>query len=134
MARFVLLKKSLERKAVMLRIYVETVVDVAIVECEGSIVRSEEAFQLFKSITSQADARVILLDLSAVRVVNRGGLDIFLLLRCWTQEHHIGLKLFNPRNPVRYSLEVANPKFDFVTLGEMLALLAPSGKHYAAAA
>lgn len=118
----------------MLRIFVEKIVDVAIVECEGSIVRSEEAFKLFKGVTSQAGARVILLDLSAVRFVKGGGLGIFLLLHCWTQEHEIGLKLFNPRNPVRYSLEVASPKFDFATLGEMRALLAPSDKHYAAAA
>jgi anti-anti-sigma regulatory factor len=118
----------------VLRICIDNIVDVAIVECEGSIVRSEEAFQLFKGVTSQAQARVILLDLSEVRAIERGGIGILLFLRCWTQERHMGLKLFNPRNLVRYSLEVANPKFDFATLNEMLALLAPPDQRYAAAA
>ena len=134
MARFVLSRRALECEAVMLRIYVENIVDVAIVECEGSIVRSEEAFKLFKGVTSQAGARVILLDLSEVRVVEGGGVGILLFLRCWTQERHIGLKLFNPRNFVRYSLEAANANFDFATLNEMLALLARSDKRYAATA
>jgi len=134
MARFVLSKKSLERKPVMLRIYVENIVDVAIVECEGSIVRSEDAFQLFKVVALQADARVVVVDLSEVHLVEGDGLSIFLILRSWTQARHIGLKLFNPRNPVRYSLEFAKPKFDFATLNELLALLARSEKRYFAVA
>lgn len=117
-------------------IYVENISDMAIVECEGKIVRSEDASQLRKAVISQADARIVVLDLSEVRVIDGGGLAMLLFLRRWTQDRDIQLKLFNPTTLVKYRLERANPtpQFDFVPLNEMMALLARSDKRYAAAA
>jgi hypothetical protein len=44
------------------RINVDKVGDMAVVECEGRFVRSEEAFKLRDAVASQADANVIVLD------------------------------------------------------------------------
>lgn len=120
----------------MLRIFVENIGDMAIIECEGRIVRSEDAFKLRQAVILQADAQIIVLELSEVRVIEGGGLGMLLFLQRWAHERHIQLKLFNPTNLVKFRLERVNPipQFDFVPLNEMMALLAISNNRYTAAA
>jgi anti-anti-sigma regulatory factor len=110
---------------VMLGLHIEKIGDLAIVECEGRVVRSEAAFQLHEAITSQRDARIIVLDLSEVGAIEGGGLGMLVFLRRWTYEHDIRFKLFNPTKSVRDRLERANsmPEFDIATLDEMVAFL-----------
>jgi hypothetical protein len=50
----------------MLRINIDNIGDLAIVECEGRIVRSDAAFKLRDAVTSQSDARTVVLELSEV--------------------------------------------------------------------
>jgi anti-anti-sigma regulatory factor len=92
----------------MLSIHIENIADIAIVECEGRIVRSEAAFKLREAVTSQRDARIVVLDLSEVRAIEGGGLGMLWFLLRWAHEHDIRLKLFNPTNSVRDRLERAN--------------------------
>jgi hypothetical protein len=54
---------------VMLKLSVENIGDLAVVQCEGRIVQSEAAFKLREAVTLQGDARVVVLDLSEVRAV-----------------------------------------------------------------
>ena len=117
-------------------IHIENIGDIAIVECEDRIVRSETALKLRDAVTSQRDARILVLDLSEVRAIEGGGLGMLLFLQRWAHEHDIRLKLFNPTNSVRYSLERANSmlQFDIATLEEMMALLALGDSRYALAA
>ena len=112
----------------MLCTYVSNIVEMAIVQCDGSIDGSEEAFKLRNVVISQVDARIVVLDLSEVRVIEGRGLAMLLFLHRWTQEREIRLKLFNPTNLVKYRLERVNPtpQFDFATINEMTALLARS--------
>src|ERR1700730_15282314 len=48
----------------MLSVSIENIGDLAVIECEGRVVRSEAAFRLREAVTSQQDARIIVLDLS----------------------------------------------------------------------
>jgi anti-anti-sigma regulatory factor len=80
---------------------VERVGELSVVECDGRIVRSDTAFALRDSVTSQADARVIVLDLSEANALEGGGLGMLIFLQRWAQDHQIQLKLFNPRSSVR---------------------------------
>lgn len=126
MARFLLSEQPYQvAEAVMLCVYVENIVDMAILGCEGSIVTSEDAFKLRKAVISQAEAHIVVLDLSEVNLIEGSGLDMLLLLQRWSHGRNIQLKLFNPTNLVKYVLEHANPtpQFDFATLNEMMALL-----------
>ena len=50
----------------MLRVRVENIGEMAVIECEGRIVRSEAAFKLREAVKSQRDARIVVLDLSEV--------------------------------------------------------------------
>ena len=57
----------------MLQIHTDRVGDVAVVQCEGRLVRSDSAFHLRDEVMAQADARAIVLDLSEVDAVEGGG-------------------------------------------------------------
>jgi anti-anti-sigma factor len=120
----------------MLTIYIENIGDMAVIECEGRIVQSEDALKLRKAVNLQADARTIVLDLSEVSAIAGGGLGMLVFLQRWAQDQDIRLKLFNPRESVRNMLEHASSMrdFDIATLDEMMALLAIADGRYARAA
>src|SRR6202035_417318 len=92
----------------MLDLHIEKIGDLAVVECEGRIVRSEAAFKLREAVTSLRNARIIVLDLSEVRAIEGGGLGMLLFLQRWASEHDIQFKLFNPTGSVRDRLAQAS--------------------------
>ncbi len=120
----------------MLSVHIENIGDLAVVECEGRAVRSEAALKLREAVTSQREARIIVLDLSEVRAIEGGGLGMLVLLQRWAYDHDIRLKLFNPTKSVQDRLEHASSmrEFDIATLDEMMALLARADSRYALAA
>jgi anti-anti-sigma regulatory factor len=120
----------------MMSVAIENIGDLAVIECEGRVVRSEAAFRLREAVTSQQDARIIVLDLSEVRAIEGGGLGMLVFLQRWAYDHDVRLKLFNPTKSVQDRLEHASsmPEFDIATLDEMMALLARADSRYALAA
>ena len=50
----------------MLNVTVENIGELAVVECEGKIVKREAAVKLRKAVTSQTDALIVVLELSEV--------------------------------------------------------------------
>jgi anti-anti-sigma regulatory factor len=120
----------------MLSVHTENIGEMAIIECEGRLVRSEAAFKLRKAVQVQRRARIIVLDLSEVSAIEGGGLGMLVSLQRWAQYHDIRLKLFNPRQSVRDGLLRANSmrQFDIATLDEMMAILVWADSRYARAA
>jgi anti-anti-sigma regulatory factor len=116
----------------MLGIHIDHLDGLAIVECSGRIVRSDAAFALRDAITSQEDARVILVDLSGVSAIEGGGLGMLMFLQRWAYDHDIRLKLFNPTRSVLEKLELANPlpDFEIASPDEMAALLSGAQSRY----
>ena len=57
----------------MLSVQIENIGDMAVVECEDRVVRSEAAFKLRAVVTTQRDARIVVLDLSEVRAIGSSG-------------------------------------------------------------
>jgi hypothetical protein len=53
-------------------IHIENIGEMAVIECEGRIVRSEAAIELRKAVHLQSDARIIVLDLSEVNSCSDG--------------------------------------------------------------
>ena len=133
MAGFVLAKKSEE---IMLKVNIDNIGDLAIVECEGRIVQSEAAFKLRDAVTSQNEARTVVLELTEVRALEGGGLGMLIFLQRWACDHDIRLKLFNPSKSVRKRLALVSSlsDFDIPTLDEMMALLSSADRRYALAA
>ena len=131
MARFVLVNKVIEPEEVMLKVNIDNIGDLAVVECEGRIVQSEAAFKLREAVTSQRDARIVVLELSDVQAIEGGGLGMLVFLQRWARDHDIRLKLFNPSRPVRDKLKHVD--FEIATLEQMMTLLSRVDSQYARA-
>ena len=108
----------------MFSIHIESVGDIAVVQCEGRLVQSEAAFRLRDAILSQRDSRVVVVDLSEVRAIEGGGLGMLAYLQRWAHDHNIKLKLFNPSGMVQDRLDHSwMPSLDVATTDEVIALL-----------
>jgi anti-anti-sigma regulatory factor len=120
----------------MLSVNIGNIGDLAVVECEGRVVRSEAAFKLREAVISQYNARILVLDLSEVYAIDGGGLGMLVFLQRWAHDHDIRFKLFNPLKSLRHGLEHASSMsaFDTATLDEMMALLARADSTHALAA
>jgi anti-anti-sigma regulatory factor len=106
MAQFVLVKAPEEA---MLKLSIDNIGDLAIVECEGRIVRSDAAFKLRDAVTSQSQASTVVVELSEVQALEGGGLGMLIFLQRWARDHGIRFKLFNPSTAVRKQLKMVAP-------------------------
>jgi anti-anti-sigma regulatory factor len=120
----------------MLSVRIDTIGEMAVVECEGRIEQIDDAFILRDAVTAQRDARTIVLDLSEVTAIEGGSLGMLVFLKRWAQDYDIRFKLFNPSKFVRNRLTKASPisEFDIPSLDEMMVLLARSDRRYELAA
>ncbi len=116
-------------------VHIDKVGELAVVECEGRFVRSDEAFKLRDAVTSQRQAHIIVLDLTEMRAIGGGGIGVLVFLQRWCRDHDIRFKLFNPSRSVQERLENTNAmsEFDIASLDEMMALLAQADRRYALA-
>ena len=119
----------------MSKIHIDRVGDMAVVECEGRFVRSDEAFQLRDAVVSQGNAEVIVLDLTEMRAIGGGAIGVLVFLQRWARDHDIRFKLFNPSRFIKAKLEHTNAmsEFDIASLDEMMALLGRADSRYALA-
>ena len=117
-------------------LHIEKIGDLAVIECEGRVVRSEAAFKLREAVTSLRNARIIVLDFSEVCAMKGASLGMLLFLQGWAHRHNIQFKLFNPARSVRDRLELVNSiaQLDIATFHEMMELLANADRRYALAA
>lgn len=108
-----------------LRVDVQHSEDVTILRCAGRIVRGGSVCVLKDAVISQKNARIVILDLSEVDILDGGGLGMLVFLRRWTQENGIQLKLVNPSHLVREMLERTHltDVFDISSVGDALEIL-----------
>jgi anti-anti-sigma regulatory factor len=116
----------------MLNVIVANMGELTVVGCEGRIVQRESAYKLREAVTSQTDARIIVLELSEVRAIGGGGLGMLAFLQRWAREHNIRFLLFHPSKSVQSRLEHARSiaEFYIASVGEMRALLAYANSRY----
>ena len=108
-----------------MRVDVQHSEDVTILRCAGRIVRGGSVCVLKDAVISQKNARIVILDLSEVEILDGGGLGMLVFLRRWTQENGIQLKLVNPSHFVREMLERTHltDVFDISSVGDALEIL-----------
>jgi len=109
----------------MLAIDVEKTGDVAVVKCNGRIVRGESVATLRNSVISERNTRIVVLDLSEVESIDAGGLTALVLLHHWTRGRGIQLKLVNPSHFVREMLQRTglDRVFDISSLRDAILVL-----------
>jgi anti-anti-sigma factor len=115
----------------MLTIDVEKNGEVAVVHCNGRLVRGVEVSTLRNAVVSQKTTRIVVLDLSQVEFMDAGGLNALVSLHHWTRNHGIQLKLVNPSRLVREMLSSTrlNRVFDISSLHDVLAILSGADCH-----
>jgi anti-anti-sigma factor len=109
----------------MLTIDVEKNGEVAVVHCNGRLVRGVEMGTLRNAVVSQKTTRIVVLDLSQVEFMDGGGLNALVLLHHWAGNHGIQLKLVNPSRLVREMLTRThlNRVLDMSSLHDVMAIL-----------
>jgi len=108
----------------MLNVHIQKFGDMAFIECQGRIVRSEAAFKLRNAVMSQVRARTIVLDLTEAQAIEGGGLGMLSALQKWAFDQGIQLKLYNPSASVKDRLEHSNwVQFDIASFEEVMALM-----------
>jgi anti-anti-sigma regulatory factor len=96
--------KAPSRGGIMLNVTVENIGELAVVGCEGRIVQRDAAFRLRDAVTSQTDARIVVLELSEVHAIEGRGLGMLVFLQRWARDHNIRFLLFDPSRSVRNRL------------------------------
>jgi anti-anti-sigma regulatory factor len=120
---------------IMPSIHIDRVGEMAVVECQGRFVRSDTAFKLRDAVTSQADARIVVLDLTEMQAISGGVLGMLVFLQRWAYDRDIRFKLFNPLRAVRERLQHTSSmsELEVASLDEMMALLGKADARYALA-
>ena len=108
----------------MLRVRTQRADDLAILKCNGRIVRGQEIV-LESAVLEVKHAHTILLDLTDVEVLDAGGLTLLVSLRRWADGSGKHLKLINPRPFVHEMLTRTHLDcvFDISTFDHALAAL-----------
>jgi anti-anti-sigma factor len=97
-----------ESEAAMFTVQVDKSGEVAVLQCTGRFVRGNAVREVREKVTSLKNARVIVLDLSDVEILDGGGLGALVFLHRWTEDNGIQLKLVNPSHFVREVLEATH--------------------------
>ena len=92
----------------MFTVQVDKSGEVAVLQCTGRFVRGNAIREVREKVTSLKNARVIVLDLSDVEILDGGGLGALVFLHRWTEENGIHLQLVNPSHFVREVLEATH--------------------------
>jgi anti-anti-sigma factor len=108
----------------MLTVRNERVGDVVIIKCAGRIVRGQEA-ALRNAVLQEKLARMVVLDLTVIELIDAGGLNLLVFLRRWTEDNRTHLKLVNPRPFVREMLTRThlNCVFDISSFHDVLSVV-----------
>jgi len=108
-----------------LQFQVESLQDVAIVNCSGRMVRGAALDAFRRRIEQLERVRVLVLDLSEVEQLDAGGLGTLLLVRRWAARNSAQMKLVNPPVFVRRMLEATHltSVFEISSLKEAICIL-----------
>jgi anti-anti-sigma factor len=117
-------------KVMELRFQVACQQDVAIVRCLGRMVRGAALDEFRRQVEELEHARILILDLSEVEQVDAGGLGALLLMRRWSRQHSVRMKLVNPSPFVLKLLEATRltSVFEISSLEEALCILQAPGE------
>jgi anti-anti-sigma regulatory factor len=124
------------REVVMLNVTIANMGELAVVSCEGRIVQRESAYKLREAVTSQRDARIVVLELSEVRAIGGGGVGMLVFLQRWAREHNVRFLLFHPSMSILTRLKRARSiaEFYIASSEEIGAILAYVNSRYSLAA
>ncbi len=116
----------------MFTVNVDRSEDVVVLQCRGRMVCGDATYTLRDAVTSQRNARIVVLDLSDLQTIDGSGLGALVFLYGWTTDNGIQMKLVNPSHLVREMLERTKlaELFDVSTVEEALMILRSPDYHH----
>ena len=112
-------------------VHVDKIGEMAIVECAGKFIRNAAACKLQDAVTSQTEARTVVLDLTEMLSIDGDAVGALAGLFHWAQQHDIRLQLFNPSKIVRNKLKRVS--FEIATLEQLMCMVNRIDSDYACA-
>jgi anti-anti-sigma factor len=108
-----------------LKIQIECLQDMAVVNCSGRMVRGSALDEFRRRIEQLERVRVLVLDVSEVAQLDAGGLGTLLLVRRWAMQKSGKMKLVNPPVFFRRMLEVTHlaSVFEISSIKEAICIL-----------
>ncbi len=92
----------------MLSVTIQDLGDAVVLRCVGRIVAGSEADILRKAALSQANRRIVMLDLTQVEAIDGGGIGLLVFLQACARAAGMELKLMNPTQHVLELLQLTN--------------------------
>jgi len=89
----------------MFNIEIDRTDGVAVLQCAGRFVRGAAVTALRDAVTAQKNARIVVLDLSDVVLLDGSGLGTLVVLHRWARDRQVQLKLVNPSTFILELLE-----------------------------
>jgi len=117
-------------KEMELRFQVEYQSGVAVVHCAGRMVRGTPLEEFRRQVEQFEQARILIVDLSEVEQIDAGGLGTLLLIRRWSRQYSVQMKLVDPSPFVLRLLEATHltSVFEISSLEEALCILQALGE------
>jgi len=108
-----------------LKVQIECLQNVAVVNCSGRMVRGASLDEFRRRIEQLQQVRVLVLDVSEVDHLDAGGLGTLLLVRRWATRNSVKMKLVNPPVFFRRLLEATHltSLFEISSLKEAICIL-----------
>jgi anti-anti-sigma factor len=99
--------------------------DVVVIHLKGRLRRGEGCSHLRDVVLEQADAGMIVLNLSEVERIDAWGLGVLLQLREWARSQGVAFKLMNSANQVQRLLQLTklDRVFEFCSVRDLLCLM-----------
>lgn len=118
----------------MLAVDVDRNGDVVVLQCRGRIVRGDATYILRDAVTSQRNARIVVLDLCEVEALDGSGLGMLVFLHRWTTDNSVQLQLANLSPLVREVLDRTRLAhvLHISSVEEALAILQTQESHHRA--
>jgi len=112
-------------KNMNLQFQVESLQDVAVVNCSGRMVRGFALDEFRRRIEQLERVRVLVLDVSGVEQLDAGGLGTLLLVRRWAVQNNAKMKLVNPPAFFRRVLDATHltSVFEISSLRDAISIL-----------
>jgi anti-anti-sigma regulatory factor len=119
----------------MLTVSAERFGKLAVVECKGRIVHSEDVFKLRDAVQAQASADMITLDLEEIKALGGGGLGMLVFLAKWARDRGVRFTLYGPSNPIVKGLSGtgSSTELEISSFPKMMEILMDCGEQPLAA-
>ena len=109
----------------MLTVSAERIGKLAVLECKGRIVRSDDVFKMRDAVLAQTSAEVIALDFEEIKALGGAALGMLAFLAKWAGDRGVRFTVYGPSNPIVGGLAAngSSGDLEITSFQKMMAIL-----------